>query len=59
MLMSHGTKNSLLHFSSAVHLSIPEFTNVLLPTIPVREPEHLTIAMETTIFESTLIESAS
>ena len=57
--MSHGTKNSLLHFSSSVHLSIPEFTNVLLPTVPVREPQHLTVAMETTIFESTLIEPAS
>ena len=50
--------DNLLHFPTAVHVAIPEFTNVLLPTVLVREPEHLTIAMETTIFESTFVESA-
>ena len=50
---------SLLHFSMAIHLSIPEFTNVLLTTILVREPEQFTITMETTILETTFVESAS
>ena len=55
----HMELKSLLHFSMATHLSIPEFTNVLLTTILVREPEQFTITMETTILETTFVESAS
>ena len=45
-----------LHLPVAVHESVPEVSDVLLPLVPLREPQHLTTAVEEASAELSLVQ---
>ena len=50
--------SSSLHFPMTAHVTILELSDVFLPFVSLREPQHFTAAMEMTFAEPTLVEHA-